>query len=1036
MTPSPPSGTIGQRLLPTLVDEIAAKDPGRILYCVCKTKSPVNGFQDITFREFAQAVDRCAWHIHDALGPGDKFPTLAYIGPQDATYAILVLASVKAGYKLLLNSPRNPLAAHLSLFETTECNTFLLPPKFPLPVVKEILASRTMKVLEIPSWTHWIQDAPHKPYPYNKIFSEARLEPFVVLHTSGSTGAPKPITQTHGTQAPLDSFKLLPDQGLPPTYPAMCSGKRVYLAFPLFHCAGVSMLLPGAIYNHFTVVLGPFPPSPEVADAIHTYGMVEHSCLAPMTLIDLAKNPHHLNNLSRLEQITYGGGPCPPAVGDLISKKTRLLNCLGTTECGILPVQLCEPKDWSYMTVSSALGHEYRPVADSLYEQVIVRRPELDLYQGIFCTFPELQEWPMKDMYTRHPDPTKKSYWLYKGRTDDIIVYSTGEKLNPVDMESIIGADSQVTEALIAGHGRIQSSLLVECVKPPTDEQGAVSLLSAIWPSIQAANNAGPSHARIDRDMVVFSSPEKPMLRAGKGTVQRKATIALYEVELAALYDNAVSARTHGFASNIDRLAQSEKFDLTQSLKNVLAISTDIDIVKLNEGADLFEHGLDSLQVLAITKQVNKLLTAHGRPAKLEPKTIYANSSLSGFIATVSSLFQDNSSIQNKKHITVSDLYERFATEIPVSVRQAEVLGAQRFVVLLTGATGSLGSYILDSLVKDDRILHIYCLSRGLNSKARLQEILLKKGLAPLSDNKITALDADLARPYFGLPKHDYTNLLSKVTTIIHNAWQVDFNLYLNSFTNQIVGVRRIVEFCTHSRFGAKLFFISSISTVANAESPVKEQIYRDAASNTGYSMSKLVAELLIDDATKQAGVSSTICRVGQISGPVMSTGVWPEKEWFPSLIASSRYLNKIPAHLGRMETVDWIPVDILGNIIREVATSTPPAEATGANIVHIVNPTQTTWSSLLPALKAIIGTVDTVSLQAWVDALRQSGVQAENATENPAVKLYDFYNGLASETEKVRIVETTAAVKSSPTLATLEAINADWIKSWLVVGN
>lgn len=79
------------------------------------------------------------------------------------------------------------------------------------------------------------------------------------------------------------------------------------------------------------------------------------------------------------------------------------------------------------MKVSPVLGVEYRQVSEHLYEQVIVRKPELRLYQSIFGTFPHLQEWPMKDLYSKHP--TKDNVWLYRGRADDIIVYTTGEKL-------------------------------------------------------------------------------------------------------------------------------------------------------------------------------------------------------------------------------------------------------------------------------------------------------------------------------------------------------------------------------------------------------------------------------------------------------------------------------------------------------------------------------------------------------------------------------------------------------------------------------
>ena len=47
-------------------------------------------------------------------------------------------------------------------------------------------------------------------YIYNKTFEEAARDPFIIVHTSGSTGLPKPIVLHHGGVATLDSFHLIP----------------------------------------------------------------------------------------------------------------------------------------------------------------------------------------------------------------------------------------------------------------------------------------------------------------------------------------------------------------------------------------------------------------------------------------------------------------------------------------------------------------------------------------------------------------------------------------------------------------------------------------------------------------------------------------------------------------------------------------------------------------------------------------------------------------------------------------------------------
>lgn len=104
-----PPGNVGQRLLPSYVDEIARDDPSRILYSIVKTKNPADGFQDITAKAFAQAVDRCAWHLEKTLGHGHNFSTLLYMGPQDVVYAILVCLN-RSDHPLSFDKPSNSQA--------------------------------------------------------------------------------------------------------------------------------------------------------------------------------------------------------------------------------------------------------------------------------------------------------------------------------------------------------------------------------------------------------------------------------------------------------------------------------------------------------------------------------------------------------------------------------------------------------------------------------------------------------------------------------------------------------------------------------------------------------------------------------------------------------------------------------------------------------------------------------------------------------------------------------------------------------------
>ena len=64
------------------------------------TTSYESGFRKITYCMLANAIDGVAWWLQQSLGLGQEFETLAYFGPWDIRYIVLLLGAVKVGYKV------------------------------------------------------------------------------------------------------------------------------------------------------------------------------------------------------------------------------------------------------------------------------------------------------------------------------------------------------------------------------------------------------------------------------------------------------------------------------------------------------------------------------------------------------------------------------------------------------------------------------------------------------------------------------------------------------------------------------------------------------------------------------------------------------------------------------------------------------------------------------------------------------------------------------------------------------------------------
>ena len=83
---------------------------------------------------------------------------------------------------------------------------------------------------------------------------------------------------------------------------------------------------------------------------------------------------------------------------------------------------------------------------------------------------------------------------------------------------------------------------------------------------------------------------------------------------------------------------------------------------------------------------------------------------------------------------------------------------------------------------------------------------------------------------------------------MIHNAWTVNFNLPLQSYEDQVAGVRRLVDICANSERSIKLLCTSSIGLTSMwdaSQGPVPERPIPDpaVATSNGYSASKYVVE-------------------------------------------------------------------------------------------------------------------------------------------------------------------------------------------------
>ncbi|KAL8677234.1 MAG: hypothetical protein Q9186_006327 [Xanthomendoza sp. 1 TL-2023] len=973
-------------LIPNLVDKRAELMPDQIYaeYPV-SPHSYDQGFRSITYHDFANAVNGIAWWLHQTLGSSQAFETLAYIGPNDLRYPAIILGAVKAGYAILLTSPRNSMAAHASLFDRLDCTVLL-------------------------------SSSPQSP-----------------------AGA--------------------------------------YLASFLFNAIpfGTIMVAPisGAI------------PSGEGLVAALCKTPVDVAIIVPSMVQDLAENTHLLNLCSQhLNALLYCGGDLPQSIGDIVASKVKLVNQFGATELGLTPNIISshqrDLEDWKYVQFHPRLGLEMRPVADDTFELFAVRNTELRETQPTFTIFPHTQEYGSRDLFVRHPSPAKKDLWKWKARADDIIVFLNGEKTNAISMEQhIISGNPVVAGALVIGAQRFQAALLIEVIadiKARTSTERAI-VIEKIWPTISDANRDAPSHARITKSHILFTSPEKPMMRAGKGTVQRASTLKAYEAEIDALYRDADQMSTDYGIESVSLQALTDQDAMLQYIRKAIVSIT--SWTRLPEPSEnIFDLGMDSLHAVVLVRQLKFALSVR----ELAPSTIYTNptpkaltqsimSMRNGWLRTQQSLIDIRVSERN----TLLQEYKDKIDQLSFSSSPAD--NASPITVVLTGSTGGLGSHLLKSLLDIPAVSDIVCLNRAADGLRLQQQRNAERQISlDLSTDRVTFCTCDLSKADLGVQVGIYNRLIDSRLLVVHNAWPVNFNLTIDAFLPQLDSIVNLVELVVRSKQSSRLFFISSISSVmpSRVTTRVPEDIiHMDAIVHpNGYAESKYLSELLLQHASERLSIGCSIARVGQLTGDGNNFGAWNRREWFPSLVISAAHLGVLPDSLGAsFDDMDWIPIDLAAGIIVELAiretqqsygdagTQTADVAAASLQVYHIVNPHIAHWRSMRAIVASTITRriskpVEITDSRAWIAKVRnnleetvtdQPGSGSPDIIKalemNPAAKLLDFFHetmcssdGPGIKWEMKRTLQQSKLLHDLPSLH--EAWMDKWVEDWLSASN
>lgn len=319
-------------------------------------------------------------------------------------------------------------------------------------------------------------------------------------------------------------------------------------------------------------------------------------------------------------------------------------------------------------------------------------------------------------------------------------------------------------------------------------------------------------------------------------------------------------------------------------------------------------------------------------------------------------------------------------------------------VVLVTGASGSLGGHLVDQIAQMADVKSVVCLNREKNVEAyqRQQKAMRDKGIRSFDKikPKLLVLQTDSSKPRFGLSASDYDSLVNSVTHLIHNAWPMSAKRALAGFESQFQVMRNLIDFANDvvsrrpKTFKFSFQLVSSIGVVGHYDLGSTEKRIMvpeqrttiDTVLPNGYGDAKWGCERMLDETLHKfpQNFRTMAVRLGQIAGSKTS-GYWNPMEHFGFLIKSSQTLNALPDAPG---TVFWTPVnDIAGTLIDLILSARDPHP-----IYHIENPVGQPWSETNAVLADALKISNLIPFDEWVERVKNGPRK-----DNPATTLLEF---------------------------------------------
>ncbi|PON29925.1 enterobactin synthetase component F [Trichoderma gamsii] len=787
-----------------------------------------------------------------------------------------------------------------------------------------------------------------------------------VSYSSGTTGKPKGIANPH--RAPVLSYDLrFRTSDLGPGDRVACNVFFVWeMLRPLIRGATTVAVPDGASYDPIGLV--EFLASRRITDTLMTPTL--------LTTV-LSRHPNLGEKLPELRSLWLNG---EVVTTDLVRRacsalpNTRLLNVYSaseTHEIAVGDIKTFVDYEARVCPVGPPVDPEHIYILDEAGNRLDAGVSG-ELFVGGDLLAREYLNLPETTAMAFQVDPFEKKEGARMYRTGDMarmlpsglleitgrvggMIKTRGYTVQPGAVETTIVKHLAVRDCAVVAHGEGLQKQLVAYIVPDSDNlQGR---------TIVVIDEAGHS----------------PVARRALSAHLAHYMIPPLWVELKELPTHEVSGKT-----NLKALpppprpktpVQTAKLEKNVTIKmdtiiKMWSAALNVPIAIITPKHDFFDLGGHSLILADLASRLTK---AFGFPVPLAP--LAGNPTLDGHLEAVKAARDGHT--------------EEVQADLPAVLRADAVLpedisatGVQMKrlsdaeTVLLTGATGYLGAFLLKYLLENTSA-HILCMVRFTDPSgdcrpagmARIRKNLIDLGI--WSDSMLERMEivpGNLARSRLGLSPEAFEELASRVEVIVHSAATVNLVYpYAALRSANVNGTREIIRLA--SRGGATLHHVSTNGVLPPSLEGWSEDTMIDFDDvpnklQDGYGQTKWVAEKLVVEASKR-GIPVKIYRPGTISGHSV-TGAANTYDLLNALVVESLHLGQAP------DVADWVmemtPVDFVSRAIITLADHTQGQQL----VYHLGDPSPIKASSLFDSLAELGYETGRLEWDEWVELWRE----------------------------------------------------------------